>query len=246
MCIITKVANWLKRQIRDQFGFSKAETNGVLVLLGLIICFLTAPHGLKWYYQQTSPSTQEADIVLLDKILAELKQQQLAPNNPPQKKGVNPNSPAKSYKKQKKHATDTQIKSFDINTVDRQKLETLPGIGSTRSARIIKYRNKLGGFIRHEQYTEVYGLDSLSIASMLQCTYISSNFQPRKIDINQDDFKTLLAHPYLSYEQVQRILQFRNKRGRFTRIEELLENNILEKVTFEKMKAYLTLYVEKM
>ena len=242
MFIITQVINWLKRQIRDQFGFTKAETNGVLVLLILIGCFLMTPCILKWYYNRSSLPTYETDVAFLDSILVELNKQQLVPKKTPQKKENNAiPQKTKPYKKHKDNPKILQSPSFDINTADSRKLETLPGIGPARSARIIKYRNQLGGFVGQQQYQEIYGLDSLSIASMLQYAYITPTFQPRKIDINQASFKTLLAHPYLSYAQVQRIFQFRNKRGRFKRIEELLENQIVEKATFEKVKDYLKL-----
>ena len=35
----------------------------------------------------------------------------------------------------------------------------------------------------------------------------------RKVDVNRADFKTLVHHPYLSYEQVKRIVNQREKRG---------------------------------
>ena len=37
--------------------------------------------------------------------------------------------------------------------------------------------------------------------------------QPRSLDVNRADFKTLLRHPYLSYEQVKRIFNHREKKG---------------------------------
>ena len=42
---------------------------------------------------------------------------------------------------------------------------------------------------------------------------IIGDFEPTKIDINRADFKTLVHHPYLNYEQVKRIVNQREKRG---------------------------------
>jgi DNA uptake protein ComE-like DNA-binding protein len=75
---------------------------------------------------------------------------------------------------------------------------------------------------------------------MFQYTYIATEFQPKKIDINQASFKILVAHPYSSYEKVQLIVNYRTKKSKFKDISELLELNILEKDTFEKLKPYLT------
>lgn len=132
------------------------------------------------------------------------------------------------------------IKAFDINTAEIQQLQSLPGIGNKRATTIIKYRDKLGEFVQKAQYQEIYGLDSLPISNMFQYTYIATDFQPKKININQASFKTLVAHPYLSYEKVKLILNYRTKKGRFERIESLLGLNIIEKAVFEKLKPYLT------
>ncbi len=55
--------------------------------------------------------------------------------------------------------------AFDINTADTTQLAELRGIGSKLSARIVKYRDALGGFHSTEQYVEVYGLDSILLAA---------------------------------------------------------------------------------
>ena len=34
-----------------------------------------------------------------------------------------------------------------------------------------------------------------------------------KVDVNRDEFKTLLRHPYLSYEQVKAIVRHRESKG---------------------------------
>jgi DNA uptake protein ComE-like DNA-binding protein len=242
MFIITKLFAWLKRHIRNHFGFTKTETNGTLILLGLIFFFLITPYLLKWYYTCTEPPTNEADIALLDNMLIQLKSQQTNTNDLVNKQEDKSSRSSKyPHKKQEKRVTNTHIQPFDINNATNKVLEILPGIGTARSTRIIKYRDKLGGFIHQQQYQEIYGLDSLSIANMFQYTYITADFQPKRLDINQDDFKTLLAHPYLTYEQVKRIIQFREKQDKFNDIKELMSFNILEKDTFEKVKFYLTI-----
>ena len=43
----------------------------------------------------------------------------------------------------------------------------------------------------------------------------------RKVDVNRADFKTLVHHPYLNYEQVKRIFNQREKRGMIKNWEQL-------------------------
>lgn len=60
---------------------------------------------------------------------------------------------------------DDQARNGDIkvelNSADSSELLKINGVGPVFASRIIKYRNKLGGFATTEQVTEVYGMDSI-------------------------------------------------------------------------------------
>lgn len=100
----------------------------------------------------------------------------------------------------------------DLNTVDSTTLVELPQIGPYMALRIIEFREKLGGFVNMEQLRDVKGMDSTRFAT-IQPYIIIGEVETRKVDINRADFKTLVHHPYLSYEQVKRIFNQREKRG---------------------------------
>ena len=80
------------------------------------------------------------------------------------------------------------------------------------ASRIIEFRDKLGGFINLEQLSDVKGMDSTRFATILPYL-ILNEVEVRKVDVNRADFKTLVRHPYLNYEQVKRIFNQREKRG---------------------------------
>jgi competence protein ComEA len=50
------------------------------------------------------------------------------------------------------------LKKIDINTASQSDWEAFPGIGPVLSARIIKFRDKIGGFKTIEQVSKTYGL----------------------------------------------------------------------------------------
>ena len=104
------------------------------------------------------------------------------------------------------------IPIVDLNTADSLALVELPQIGAYTAVRIIEFRDKLGGFVDREQLRDVKGMDDARFA-MIQPYIIIGEAEIRKIDINRADFKTLVHHPYLSYEQVKRIFNYREKRG---------------------------------
>jgi competence protein ComEA len=232
MRIFTRLFRWIAFQVRDQLGFTKAEANGTLILLLLISGLLALPPFIRWYDEQYNQPTYETDMALLNSTLAFLREQQCV-----KKEAAIPHT---TPSLQTHHTKKRNPISLDVNTVTEQSLQELQGIGATRATRIIKYRNKLGGFVRQEQYKEVYGLDARALRSMLQHTHISPNFPPKKLNINQDSFKTLVHHPYLSYEQVKCIVQYRERQEKFKDIHELIQKGIVDQVTFEKIKDYLT------
>ena len=104
------------------------------------------------------------------------------------------------------------IPIVDLNTVDSATLVELPQIGAYTASRIIAFREKLGGFINKEQLRDVKGMDSARFATVASYIIIGEA-ETRKIDVNRADFKALVNHPYLNYEQVKRIFNQREKRG---------------------------------
>ena len=118
------------------------------------------------------------------------------------------------------------IPIVDLNTVDSTTLVELPQIGPYTAVRIIEFREKLGGFIDKEQLRDVKGMDAERFATIEPYIIIGDETDLRKIDVNRDDFKTLVHHPYLSYEQVKRIVNQREKRGmikNWAQLEELIK-----------------------
>ena len=104
------------------------------------------------------------------------------------------------------------IPIVDLNTVDSTTLVELPQIGPYTAVRIVEFREKLGGFIDKEQLRDVKGMDDARFAAIQP--YINVGVvEIRKVDVNRADFKTLVHHPYLNYEQVKRIVNQREKRG---------------------------------
>lgn len=104
------------------------------------------------------------------------------------------------------------IPILDINVADSLALIALPQIGEVMASRIHRYRERLGGFVSMEQLYEIKGMDSARFA-VIQPYIILENKEIRKLEVNRDEFKTLLRHPYLEYDQVKAIVNHRERRG---------------------------------
>lgn len=116
--------------------------------------------------------------------------------------------------------TKKAIPIVDLNTVDSTTLVELPQIGPYTAVRIIEFRDKLGGFIDKEQLRAVKGMDEARYAAIEPYINLGA-VEVRKVDVNRADFKTLVHHPYLSYEQVKRIFNQREQRGMIKNWEQL-------------------------
>ena len=112
------------------------------------------------------------------------------------------------------------IPIVDLNTVDSTTLVELPQIGPYTAMRIIEFRDKLGGFVDKEQLLAVKGMDEARYAAIEPYINLGA-VEVRKVDVNRADFKTLVHHPYLSYEQVKRIFNQREQRGMIKNWEQL-------------------------
>lgn len=130
---------------------------------------------------------------------------------------------------------------FDINTVDSTTLQQIRGIGPVLSARIIKYRELLGGFADTVQYKEVYGLNEEVLKQLFTNSFISDNYEVQLLNINKADPKTLAAHPYISWKIANAIVAYRNQHGNFENVEQLKEIKLIDHKTMKKIVPYLSL-----
>ncbi len=129
---------------------------------------------------------------------------------------------------------------FDLNTADTVQLIRIYGIGPKLSMRITAYRDRLGGFISMDQLSEVYGLDSTVINTIKKRSFISADFQPRMININEADQKKLSSLPYIKFNLAKSITAYRFQHGEFKSVDELKGLALMDSSIFKKIKPYLT------
>lgn len=129
---------------------------------------------------------------------------------------------------------------MDLNQADTVQLKRVYGIGDKLSQRIIKYREKLGGFISINQLKEVYGLDSTVIEDVAKDFFIESTFQPRQIKINAAKQEELANHPYIHRALARTIEAYRFQHGNFTQLSDLAKVQMMKETTLQKLTPYLS------
>jgi len=147
--------------------------------------------------------------------------------------------PKKDFPYDKKEYVKKALVVVDVNRADSAQLDEIKGIGPSFALRILKYRERLGGFHKKEQLMEVYGLDSLKYAEIKDQISINSAVI-RTVNINVADFNALKSSPYLSYKQINAIIQFRKQHGNYNDANDLKKVLILSPQIIEKIAPYLT------
>lgn len=132
---------------------------------------------------------------------------------------------------------ETAAAMVEINSADTSQLSSLKGVGPAISLRIIKYRDKLGGFFRKEQMLEVFGIDTLRYRNFENQLLVDVGLI-RKMDLNKTDFKEMTKHPYLEYHIVKSIFTYKDDKGRFGSVEELQQVDLIYDQLYEKIRWY--------
>ncbi len=128
---------------------------------------------------------------------------------------------------------------IELNSADSARLTELNGIGPSFAVRIIRYRQRLGGFYRKEQLKEIYGVDSLQYSAINAEVSVNPR-SVKKIGINTISFNQLRLFPYLTYKQANAVIKYRVQHGNYKSIEDMKNIAILDERTLQKTAPYLS------
>ena len=207
--------------------FTKGERVAIIILAAVIFFIIAAN-----FFIANRPSNVKNNLQNLDSIIAlheaaveEYYNRQRTTDNGQQTSSTRDKvtetprrQVTKSYKETRNNINKkvqqpiARSQKLNLNSADTTELKSLPGIGSFFAKNIVDYRNKLGGFIEKEQLLEVYAFDTTRMSNIENLIVIDT-IELRKVNINTDDFKTILRHPYIEYEDVKKIVNYRESKG---------------------------------
>lgn len=129
----------------------------------------------------------------------------------------------------------------DLNTATAHDLKQINGIGEKLSKRIVKFRNRLGGFLANEQLYDVYGLESEVVERALKKFQILNPPKINKININTASADELTSLVYIQYDVAKKIVRYRQMNDAFKSFTELSTIEGFPKEKIERIKLYLSL-----
>ncbi|RYZ34642.1 MAG: hypothetical protein EOP49_34305 [Sphingobacteriales bacterium] len=131
--------------------------------------------------------------------------------------------------------------SVDLNRTDSATLVRLRGIGPTLASKIIKKRNALGGFLKHEQLNEIYHFPDTTFA-MLREKLLIDPAGVKKISLNEAGAEILQSHPYIGEKLARNIIIYREGLKSFQNINQLRQVPLMNEEIYRKIAPYFTLY----
>ncbi|MGN1215688.1 MAG: helix-hairpin-helix domain-containing protein [Candidatus Cryptobacteroides sp.] len=115
------------------------------------------------------------------------------------------------------------IPLLDINEGDSAAFETLPGIGKYFAARMVSYREELGGYSYKEQLMDIPHFDEEKFAALEDLISVGQGrYQPFRLWTATE--KELEAHPYIDSYAAHSIVLFRENSPK----EELTVGNLVK------------------
>ena len=126
----------------------------------------------------------------------------------------------------------------DLNSADTLDLMEIYGVGPYFARAIVKYREKLGGYVSKEQLMEVYGMKEDRYGEIAKHVRLDGE-GVKRINVNQADVKELKSHPYLDYWHAKAIVELREKGTSYRSAEDLLQVSLLDEETIKKIEPYL-------
>lgn len=116
------------------------------------------------------------------------------------------------------HRYPTKLKvgeQLDLNLSDTTALQRVPGIGPYFAGRIVRYRQRLGGFYSARQLKEIEDFPEEAIF------FFRTSNNIHKINVNMLKLNELKRHPYINYYQAKAIMDYRRLRGPLHSLDEL-------------------------
>ena len=232
--------------------FSKGEFRGVLAMLLLIIIlyavvFLFSPHAESSVdlsdFQSMVEQFEAEQVRLADSVAAARNRNW----NRTSYAGRNSStyslhasvSMRDSLQPKPVRQVGYSIQKVELNRCDTSAIMNVPLFGSKRAAKMVEYRDKLGGFYTYGQIREVYILQNMKDDFLAKYFTIDRSLI-RKIAINKATYKEMIRHPYFDAYLVKTILNYRQKSGAIKSAEEFQRVTHAYPELMEKLTPYLS------
>lgn len=121
-----------------------------------------------------------------------------------------------------------------LNTADTTQLRKVPGIGSYYASEIIRYGQRLGGYVSVDQLDEIENFPQTS-----KQYFVIANAHPKRLNINRLTLQQLRRHPYINFYQAKAITDYRRLHGDIKSLNELRLSKDFPEEAIRRLEPYI-------
>ncbi|HMZ94052.1 MAG TPA: helix-hairpin-helix domain-containing protein, partial [Chitinophagales bacterium] len=218
-----------------KWAYTRSERNALVALLAIIFMLIILKNPI---INKISPdNNNKIDSTKYFTLIAQIENAKIDNNSY--------NTLKTSFSSFTSNKISDEYTKIEINSSTAEDFQRLKGIGKVFAERIVKYRDKIGGFSSLEQLKEVYGIHDTVYQKFKSNIYVKPVSKKqiiitkRIIEINsasQDDFESLNG---IGKVFAQRIIQFREKLGGFYSKEQLKDVYGIHDTVYQKIKEQI-------
>ena len=121
-----------------------------------------------------------------------------------------------------------------LNSADTTVLQTVPGIGPYYARQIVRYGERLGGYVSVNQLDEIedFPLESKKY-------FVIKDSTPRKLNVNRLTLNELKRHPYINFYQARAITDYRRLHGPIRSLDELRLSKDFSSEAISRLSPYV-------
>lgn len=122
-----------------------------------------------------------------------------------------------------------------LNTADTTELRKVPGIGAYYARQIVRYGQRLGGYVSVDQLDEIEGFPQEA-----KKYFVVQGAHPQLLNVNQLNLQQLRRHPYINYYQAKAIMDYRRLHGNLNSLQDLRLSKDFPPEVIERLTPYVT------
>ena len=122
-----------------------------------------------------------------------------------------------------------------LNTADTTELRKVPGIGAYYARQIVRYGQRLGGYVSVDQLDEIEGFPQEA-----KKYFVVQGAHPQLLNVNQLNLQQLRRHPYINYYQAKAIMDYRRLHGNLNSLQDLRLSKDFPSEVIERLTPYVT------
>lgn len=133
-----------------------------------------------------------------------------------------------------------KVEAIDVNLAQPDDWKSLPGIGDVLAERIVRYRERCGGFSSIDAVGTTYGIADTVFEKLRPYLKFDARNLPG-VDLNQAGIAQLKNRLQLNYAQAKMLVRYREEHGAITSLAELKNIRGLADTTLERLAGLVRL-----